>query len=233
MTQKEKIKIWDDNICAKHVINLVNGINHLLTLNKIEKLNYVDIGANVGKVYDLLSQRIEIESAWMFEASPILFSYLEDKYLNDTKVKLENFAIDNKTEVVHFDESSMLHQFDSYVEEYNFGLSKIMRTNFSKEVNSIKISDYFNDNPEIFNCVNFIKIDTESVDFNILVDLINVIEKFKKKPIIEFEVNYMNAGFTFDTAQMVLDEYIKLGYRKLNLKDCHGDGLLIPENIII
>ena len=43
----------------------------------------------------------------------------------------------------------------------------------------------------------------------------------------------MNAGFTFDTAQMVLDEYIKLGYRKLNLKDCHGDGLLIPENIII
>jgi FkbM family methyltransferase len=233
MTQKEKIKIWDDSICAKHVINLVNGINHLLTLNKIEKLNYVDIGANVGKVYDLLSERIEVENAWMFEASPILFSYLEDKYLNDTKVKLENFAIDNKTEVVHFDESSMLYQFDSYVQEYNFGLSKIMRTNLSKEVNSIKISDYFNDNPEIFNCVNFIKIDTESVDFNILVDLINVIEKFEKKPIIEFEVNYMNAGFTFDTAQMVLDEYIKLGYRKLNLNDCHGDGLLIPENIII
>jgi|688.fasta_scaffold60901_5 FkbM family methyltransferase len=233
MTQKEKIKIWDDNICSKHVINLVHGINNIITKNGIEKLNYVDIGANVGKVYDLLSQRIEIEKVWMFEASPILFSYLKEKYSNNTKVRLENFAVDNSTGIVHFDESSMLYQFDSNVDEYNFGLSKIMHTNLSQEVNSIKISDYFNDNPQIFNSVDFIKIDTESVDFNILVDLTNVIEKFRKKPIIEFEVNYMNAGFTFDTAQMVLDEYIKFGYNKLFLNECHGDGLLIPENIII
>jgi FkbM family methyltransferase len=233
MTRKDKIKIWDDKICSKHVINLVNGISNIIEKNFIEKLNYVDIGANVGKVYDLLSQRIEVENVWMFEASPILFSYLEDKYLDNKKVKLENFAVNNNTEIVHFDESSMIHQFETHVDEYNFGLSKIMKTNLSKEVNSIKISDYFNANPEIFNCVNFIKIDTESVDFNILFDLIKVIEKFKKKPIIEFEVNYMCTGLTFHEAQMVLDEYIRFGYKKLNLNECYGDGVLIPENIII
>jgi hypothetical protein len=67
------------------------------------------------------------------------------------------------------------------------------------------------------------------VDFNILNDLITIISKFKTKPIIEFEVNYHMGPITKDNAQSILDKFTNVGYKKLKLEDCWGDGILIPE----
>jgi uncharacterized Fe-S cluster protein YjdI len=52
----EKIELWDKQYCAAHVGIIVN--NMISTFNKNNKTNIsiCDIGANVGKIYDLLSQ---------------------------------------------------------------------------------------------------------------------------------------------------------------------------------
>jgi FkbM family methyltransferase len=224
-----EIKKWDDLHCEKHVMNLVNNITELLENRGISELYYIDIGANVGKVYDLLKERNNLKKVWMYEASPMLFNYLKIKYEKDDNVVLSHGAISNTEGTVPFDETSMLYQIKNNVEEFNFGLSKIGNSPNQLEINSNKISNLIGNNEEIFNNVSFIKIDTENVDFFILDDLISVVEKFKTKPIIEFEVNYKSSAITNEMAQDILDKYVLVGYKPLRLEDCWGDGILIPN----
>lgn len=96
-------------------------------------------------------------------------------------------------------------------------------------IKSNKISNIIKDNDEITNNVAFIKIDTENTDFDILDDLYNVIDTFKIKPIIEFEINYFVKGMSKSEAQSIIDKFQLKGYKPLNIDDCYGDGILIPN----
>jgi len=224
-----KVKLWDDEHCEKHVWNLANNMKELLRSRNINELYYLDIGANVGKVYDLLNNGYNVKKVWMYEASPILFNYLKIKYNNNESVVIDNVAISDSKGDVNFDESSIVHQIKSNSSDLNFGLSKIGNSPSQTKVKSNKISNLIGNNDEILNNVTFIKIDTENVDFNILNDLVTIISKFKTKPIIEFEVNYHIGPITKDNAQSILDKFTNVGYKKLKLEDCWGDGILIPE----
>lgn len=229
MEHFNEIKKWDDLHCEKHVMNLVNNITELLSSKGITELNYIDIGANVGKVYDLLKERNNLKKVWMYEASPLLYEYLKLKYESDVNVMLTNVAISDKEGMVPFDESSILYQIKNNVEEFNFGLSKIGNSESELKVNSNKITNLISNNREILDNVTFIKIDTENVDFFILDDLVSIIKDFKVKPIIEFEVNYQSSTINKENAQFILDKYTSVGYKPLRLEDCWGDGILIPN----
>jgi FkbM family methyltransferase len=226
------IKKWDDVYCAQHVYNLVNNITSLFLRNKINEISYLDIGANVGKVYDLLSKKIKINEAYFIEASPILFNYLKQKYSENKNLFLFNNAAFNKNDTIHFDQTSMLYQFQHNLKEnLNLGLSRINYSENSVPVQAISLSNFLIEN-NLFDKLSFIKIDTESVDFLILEDILNVISKFINKPVIEFEVNYSNCNMTDNTAQLILDNYHSNGYHHLKISNCHGDGLLVPSSLI-
>jgi FkbM family methyltransferase len=229
MEHFNEIKKWDDLHCEKHVMNLVNNITELLSSKGITELNYIDIGANVGKVYDLLKERNNLKKVWMYEASPLLYEYLKLKYESDVNVMLTNVAISDKEGMVPFDESSILYQIKNNTEEFNFGLSKIGNSESELKVNSNKITNLISNDREILDNVTFIKIDTENVDFFILDDLVSIIKDFKVKPIIEFEVNYQSSTINKENAQFILDKYSSVGYKPLRLEDCWGDGILIPN----
>jgi len=230
MKYYNEVKKWDDYFCADHVVNLVGTISKILKEKNITNLHYIDIGANVGKVYDLLDRQHGVTKVWMYEASPILFSYLDDKYKTDNKVVLNNYAVYKKEGEVNFDQSSLLDQIKNRENSLNFGLSKINdQSQFSVKVKSIKISDIIRNSQEIQNNVSFIKIDTENVDIEILEDLITVIDLFKSKPIIEFEINYFVSGIKIENAQKILDKFLNLGYNKIDLSTIKGDGILIPK----
>lgn len=229
MEHFNEIKKWDDLHCEKHVMNLVRNITELLQSRDITELYYIDIGANVGKVYDLLKENNDLKKVWMYEASPLLFEYLKTKYESDDNVVLTHGAISNIEGLVPFDESSILYQINNNVEEFNFGLSKIGNSSSQLKINSNKISNLIGDNREILDNVTFIKIDTENVDFFILDDLVSIVNKFKTKPIIEFEVNYQSSTINRQNAQSILDKFTSVGYKPLSLDDCWGDGILIPN----
>jgi FkbM family methyltransferase len=227
----KEIKVWDDEICYKHVINLVRGITNLLKQKNIDKLYFLDIGANVGKVYDLIKDVYDVEKVWMYEASPLLYEYLEDKYKDDDKVVTNHVAISNEEGYINFNEESIKQQIkNGYTytpnDEFNFGLSKIADSQESIKVRTSKLSSLIDD--EILNNVSFIKIDTENFDFYILEDLLTIIDKFSIKPIIEFEVNWNASPLSREDASIILDKFTDLGYEKLTLDDCGGDGILIP-----
>lgn len=224
------IKKWDDTFCINHVINLVRTIGDTFKENGIKELHYLDIGANVGKVYDLLNEYYGVKKVWMYEASPILFEYLNEKYQNDEKVSVDNVAVFDTEGVVNFDQSSILNEIKNNQSNLNLGLSKIGESVFSTQVRSIKISDVIRKSEDIKKNVNFIKIDTESVDFNILDDIYGVIDLFEKKPIIEFEINYFVSRTPIEVAQNILDKYRDIGYNEISLLQTQGDGVLIPIN---
>jgi FkbM family methyltransferase len=225
----DKVKQWDDQHCEKHVWNLVNNIKELLTSKNINELYYIDIGANVGKVYDLLNTNNLVKKVWMYEASPILYDYLKIKYNENNDVVIKNVAISDNEGDVNFDESSIIYQVNNNATDLNFGLSKITDSLTQTKVKCNKISNLVLNDDEILSNVTFIKIDTENMDFNILNDIVNIIDKFRIKPIIEFEVNYHMGPITKEMAQSILDKFESFGYKKLKLDDCWGDGILIPE----
>jgi len=203
------------------------GISDFFKHHDINEISYIDIGANVGKVYDLLAGLMTVQNAYFFEASPLLYGYLQEKYKNNNSIVMHNYAISNTDSEVCFDESSMMHQFQNNIENLNLGLSKITHHSDVK-VKARKISSLLQELPGTFEC-KFIKIDTESMDLHILQDLASIITKFKTLPVIEFEKNYNGNNITDEQAQEILNLYGSAGYKPLNIHECHGDGLLVPE----
>lgn len=223
------IKDWDDKYCEKHVINLCNYISQIFSSKNIFNIQYIDIGANVGKVYDVLSKMIQIDGAHLFEASPILYEYISKKFENQSFINTYNYAIYKDERTVSIDESSMLHQMtQNEYNDLNFGLSKISEFN-QGNIKAIPISTFLNNNTFLYNNINFIKIDTENVDLEILEDILTVINNFQRKPLIEFEKNYFINGHADKYCQSILDQFTKYGYQPIDIKYCSGDGVLIPD----
>ena len=220
---------WDNEHCEKHVTNLVDYIsNKLINYYGMDSdICLIDIGANVGKVYDLLSKKINIVETHMFEANYSLYNYLIDKYTNNNIISIYHKAVSSNSGLSYFDESSMEYQIDNNCIDLNFGLSKITQTPTNRTVENIKLSDFFN-NRHLYDKKCFIKIDTENCDYQILSDLISVINLFTKKPIIEFENNYFVDGYDSDWAQNIVDQYALKGYEKLVVSRDMGDGILQP-----
>lgn len=223
------ITCWDHYHCEKHVVNLVTCISHkILDYYNNTPIFLIDIGANVGKVYDLLSNLVSIEQAYMFEPNYNLYKYLKEKYKQNTNIDVSNKAISINNGISYFDSSSMDYQIKHNYEDLNFGLSKITHEQTSTLVETIKISDFLNLNKLIYQQPCFIKIDTENYDYQILSDLISVIDLFLKKPIIEFENNYFVDGYDDIWAQNIIDKYVLKGYQKLIVDRNMGDGILYP-----
>lgn len=229
MDYYKHIEDWDKYYCEKHVIALCNNISQIFISKNIHTLNYIDIGANVGKVYDVLSTMINIDQAHLFEASPILYGYISKKFEQHPSVKTYHRAIYKDERTVSIDESSMIYQLSqSEYNDLNFGLSKISGLN-QGNVQAIPISTFLNNNESLYHNINFIKIDTESVDLEILEDILTIISHFPVKPLIEFEKNYFLNGHTDDYCQSILDQFVPYGYGYINIRECQGDGILIPQ----
>ena len=164
----------------------------------------------------------------MIEPNIELYKYLVDKYKNDTNIKIYNNAVGLTTDIVYFDTSSMEYQINNNSTNLNFGLCKVSNGPTNQEVKSIKISQFFQDNPSLYEQPCFIKIDTENFDYQILSDLVTVVDSFNKKPIIEFENNYFCDGHSLEWAQSIVDQYIDKGYQKIEITRYMGDGILEP-----
>lgn len=223
------ISDWDRLHCEKHVINLITNINPIIK-NHFDNICLIDIGANVGKVYDLLKQHINIDEVYMFEPNGNLYRYLIKKYKDNINTHIYHSAVFSENRSIYFDESSMDYQIDhlNKSDEINFGLSKISNDKTSNVVNGIKISTFFQENNHLYNKKCFIKIDTETFDYQILEDLYSVITNFIYKPIIEFENNYYCLGNSLTWAQSVIDKYVDIGYKEITVQRNMGDGILEP-----
>lgn len=231
----EVIKYWDGNLILQHIGKELNWLFDYLDKNKKESIFFIDIGGNVGKFYDEVSKKYSIEKCIIVEPSKVLFDYMVNKFESTNSVELHNFAISDKNGDFQFhDSASMVIDYFEKEEinnSINLGLSKLSHDIpgdtkcysmdfFLREINTINPKD-----------IDFIKIDTENSDLQIIKSMTNFFVENEIQPLILFENNYHNS-ISQEEATNIINNFCDLcGYEKIDLS-IPGDNILIPTKKI-
>jgi len=225
------IKYWDDFLVEKHVGSEISVIVQYFTEKNQTSLSYLDIGANTGKYYDVLSRSFKINQSIMVEASKSLYDYLLIKF-KDNHSDVYNLILSDVDDTVSFADIDFSYIAD--VDSANLGLSKVYKSdnNNNREQTS---SGAFFDNyilQKNIDILDLIKIDTENKDYEILKSLTNEIPKLKNQPLICFENNYHN-NMTQSEAQNILDNFTNTNnYIPINIGDIAWSAVFMyPKTI--
>ena len=198
-----------------------------LKKNKYNKFKLlIDIGAHKGESIELFSKNFNIKKIISFEASPITFKYLKKKIekntqgYNNTEIVLENIALGAEDKIIEFKQfnessSSTIKEVD---EESKYYKRKFRLINFLSnkktyqkiEIKIYRLKEYIEKNN--IEKIDFMKIDTEGYEFEILLGLEN---KIKLVDIIMFEHHYDNMikkNYTYNDIHELL---IKNNFKKI------------------
>ena len=202
----------------------------ILSFLKKKNLNNInillDIGAHRGESINLFLNNMKVKKIISFEASPINFEFLKKKQkisakkFSDTEIIIENIALgfENKMmEFKHFNESSSstiknINEESRYFKrKFNllnlFNKGRIYQT-FQIKIQSLK--EYI-DNNNMTN-IDFLKIDTEGYEYEILLGLEDRIKLVK---VIMFEHHYDNMIKKDYTFTNINDLLIKNNFKKI------------------
>jgi len=189
------------------ILNIFDYFYQKKFINFLKKKNInnfgvlLDIGAHKGESINLFASNFNINEIYSFEPSPISFKILtqnvvkiKNKFIK-TKIFLENFALGSKNEKIflkHISESSSstireLNTNSKYFKKKFFFLKNSKNQNLFEEieVEQILLSDYVE--KKKFKSIDFIKIDTEGYELEVLKGAKNIL--FKTKYVL-FEHHY-------------------------------------------
>lgn len=225
------IQYWDENIVQGHVNSEIAVVLDYLHKNKKLKINYIDIGANVGKYYDVISQSgISVEKCIMVEASVELYSYMKNKFKNIQGCKIINHAVSDKDGTIRFESNiNQIYANKELNRSINLGVQKITNSDSGVDTNMISGESLLTKFVDFINEIDLIKIDTENRDYNILDSMTNVIQNLNTKPFIVLEHNYHN-DMSEENARRIYETFIhKCKYTGLPFDQLHGVVYLTPQ----
>ena len=162
---------------------------------------FFDIGAHEGESIILFSKNFNIKRIFSFEPSPVNFKklsqnkrFIQNKF-QDLEINLENYALGSEKKKLLMKQlsetsSSTINNIDQnskYFKKKNTFLNLKKNENFIEEVeiNQITLSDYL-EQKKILK-IDFLKIDTEGYEFNVLVGMGKYLQNVN---LIMFEHHY-------------------------------------------
>ena len=182
---------------------------------------FFDVGAHKGESIELFLKKFKIKNFYSFEASPINFKMLNDKkYFFKNKFKnveiiMENIALSSSIKKINFKqsyESSSSTLSEINVKSKYFLKKKAILNIFGKknfynniEIQTNTLKNYINEN--YIKKVDFLKIDTEGYEYEIILGLE---EKINNVKLIMFEHHY--------------DDMIKKSYKYSDIKKILNDN---------
>ena len=189
------------------LLNYFDLYYQLKLFSFLKKKNYknfdifFDVGAHFGESINLFSKHFNINKIYSFEASPLNFkTLLKNKNsiqsrFKELEIHLENEAIGNEKkklmmkQLIESSSSTIkrINQNSKYFKKKVFFLNFTGKKNLIEniEINQIKLRDYMIEKeiPKI----DFLKIDTEGYEYNVLLGLG---EYLQKTSLIMFEHHY-------------------------------------------
>ena len=158
-------------------------IFNFLKKKNLKKINiFFDIGAHEGESIEIFSKNFTISKIYSFEPSPINFLKLKNKVnlflknFKDIKVYVENVGLGDEKKRIYLKQlnessSSTINQINKnskYFKKKRFFLNKLHTKNFYKNVDIqiIRLDEYLNNNRIEY--INFMKIDTEGYELDVL-----------------------------------------------------------------
>ena len=186
----------------------------------------IDIGAHKGESIKLFSKNFIIKKIISFEASPINFKYLKKKIeenkqrYNNTEIVLENIALGAEDKIIEFNQfnessSSTIKEIDKESKYYKRKFRLINFMNKQKvyqefEIKIVKLKDYIK--RENIQKVDFLKIDTEGYEYEVLLGLET---KIQLVGTIMFEHHYDNMIKKDYTFRNINDLLVKNNFKKI------------------
>ena len=186
-----------DYFYKKKILKFIKNKN----LNNIKI--FFDVGGHKGESINFFLKDLNIENIYSFEASPVNFIHLKKKLpyflkkFSKTRIFIENIALgseNKKTKLKQFSESSSstfseINENSSYFKKKYKFLNKKKKGNFfyDIEMTVVPLADYLL--RKKLDKIDFLKIDTEGYELEVLKGLR---EKIKKVKIIFFEHHYDN-----------------------------------------
>ena len=189
------------------ILSIFDYFHQRKIINFLKKKNisrfdiFFDIGAHKGESINLFTKHFDIKNFYSFEASPINFKILLNKIdvykkkFNSLNLVIENYAIGSqikKVKLKQLNESSSstikdLNENSNYFKNKKILLQDSKNIDFFTEIkiNQITLSDYLK--KKNINFIDFIKIDTEGYEFEVLKGSKNILSNTK---MILFEHHY-------------------------------------------
>jgi FkbM family methyltransferase len=221
MNKLQIIEWWDEYEVYKHCDFELQIIIRYFQERGLKTINFIDIGANVGKFYEVLSKKINIQSCYMVEPDTDLFNYLTSKYKEDEKTTLYNFALSDYSGL------GFLSELDYIQENINLGLAMIKPEGQGYEIQVKDACSFIKKVYDKTPSIDLIKIDTENQDYIILDRIREVIVKLENKPLIVFEHNCWDDK---KKAEEIYNKFLKIGYKGEPFSVLQGDCVIYPNN---
>jgi FkbM family methyltransferase len=178
---------------------------------------FVDVGANTGLFSKMILDELGydfLENIILFEPVPYLVSECNNKFQKYTNIKIVDKALGNETSEVTLLASN---QNLGYNKIYKEGME--MHSHEKYTIKCVTFSDWAFDNK--IEKVNFIKVDAEGHDVNVIRGMFEWIKRRNQKPYILFETNWYKQA----EEQLIKDMENIFDYNSI---DCGRDVLLIP-----
>ena len=149
----------------------LKGDNILLTklIKKIDtkKNLFLDIGANIGLITKIVLDNTENLNVMCFEPQPQNFKKLSEKYKNEKRCKIFNYAVGSKIEnKIFFD---WIKEGTGFASFYKDSVERSLRRIYGEvDRYSTKVDVITLDSIQYENKIEFIKIDVEGHEFEVL-----------------------------------------------------------------
>lgn len=214
----EKIEEWD-GASVIHVRSIVNDTLQHLHLLDPTNIKVLDVGANVGKYIELLSEHCSITGAIMVEPVKELCEHIKRKFPDYTTVE---YLISDIPEVTHLYVPPVHH---------NLGISRVLNPNGSiapediREMEAVTLSMLLAIHPEFH--PDIVKIDVEGYDQKAVIGLLPYLINTGKRPLIMFEC----AGNVDSDLTVRLCEQLGYTYWCRNAPNTSRDVFMLPPKV--
>lgn len=176
---------------------------------KNREIIFVDVGANLGFYFNYINKNVKLKKSFLIEPSKNNYEYLK-KNLSTKKIVISNIAFSNITKNRMFYE----YNISSVSSFYKMKNTNFYKINSKYKVKTISLDMYCKKNK--IQKIDFLKIDAEYEDFNILKGSRSLL-KAKKIDLIKIELNFYKNRTQEPNGEKIIQFLNNYNYKILSL----------------